>query len=246
MLRNLARSIFDLCLPRQCSACGVWHELPAHFRADCESQLRELATSPRCTLCAMPLTIPDAPCVHCQSGGFAPFKKIVCIGVLKDALKSTIHHAKYHRRWRLAEILADRLSMHEDLRALLASADVLVPVALHASRQRTRGYNQSDVIARRFVRKDLPVRSAAVRVIRTETQTHMHSPARRTENLKDAFVLTDPAAVTGRRVVVVDDVMTTGATLLSLARTLRPAKPASLSAIVLAVADPKGRHFEVI
>ena len=92
----------------------------------------------------------------------------------------------------------------------------------------------------------LPVVNAGVRIRVTETQTHLPSRTQRTENLRGAFVLSDPASLKDKHIVLVDDVMTTGATLVSFARTLKHANPASISAILLAVADPKGRAFEVI
>jgi predicted amidophosphoribosyltransferase len=224
----------------------------------------------------MPVTIPGAPCAQCLGNGLSPFEKVVCLGVLKDPLKSVIHRMKYEHRWPLAERLADRIVQRSDLQAVLENAEVLVAVPLHRRRQRERGYNQAEVIARRLCRifnsagrkaRDLPeldddlpidpqpsgsgyqrlrIARVAARVRPTETQTHLHSRAQRTENLRGAFVLMEPSKIEGKHVVLVDDVMTTGATLVTLARTLKPAKPASLSAIVLAVADPKGRAFEVI
>jgi predicted amidophosphoribosyltransferase len=77
-------------------------------------------------------------------------------------------------------------------------------------------------------------------------QTQLHSKERRLQNLREAFGVVNPRAVTNAHVVVIDDVMTTGATLRSVARTLNGAKPASLSAIVLAVADPRRRDFQFI
>jgi predicted amidophosphoribosyltransferase len=68
----------------------------------------------------------------------------------------------------------------------------------------------------------------------------LHSHARRAENLRDAFVLVDGGKIAGKHVTVVDDVWTTGATMQAMARVLKKAKPASLSAIVVATADPRG------
>ena len=88
--------------------------------------------------------------------------------------------------------------------------------------------------------------SAAQRIRATDSQTYIPSHEGRYENMRDAFALIDPEAIADKHIVLVDDVMTSGATLVSLARTLRKAKPRCISAMVLAVADPKGRAFEVV
>ena len=245
MLRSLARSIFDFCLPRECPACRTGYEGENSICPACEAELKQLVVAPRCGA-ARCRRHAQRLLRHCGGDGLRPFRKVVCLGVLNDPLKSLIHRAKYTGRWDIAERLGHQLAEQVDSRTLLATADVMVPVPLHFHRQRQRGFNQAEVIARAIGPRRRIVKRAAERLRETETQTQMHSRAERLENLKDAFVLTDPAAIAGMNVIVVDDVLTTGATLVSLARTLQSAKPASLSAMVLAVADPKGRAFEVI
>jgi ComF family protein len=244
MLRELASTLFDLALPRECPACRGVHEESAEFCLGCEEELRRLIAAPRCGRCAMPLTMPNAPCPHCTGDGLPPFHRVVTLGVLDGPLRKVIHRAKYEHRWSLAEMLGEELRRQSDCRALLAAADVIIPVPLHASRQRERGYNQAEAIGRRLNRR--LVRHVAIRHRNTETQTHLHSRAQRTENLRGAFGLIDPTAIAGKNVLLVDDVMTTGATLVSLGRVVKAGKPAGMSAIVVAVADPKGRSFEVI
>src|SRR5207253_2659559 len=118
---------------------------------------------------------------------------------------------------------------------------MLVPVPLHWRRQVTRGYNQAEVIARRLGKAcTIPVVRAVRRIRNTETQTHQHSAARRAENMKGAFALIDGTKITGRHVTLVDDVWTSGATMQAMARVLKVAKPASICAIVVATADPRG------
>jgi len=181
--------------------------------------------------------------------GLRPFERIVALGVYEDPLKELIHHMKYHRRWSVGEEMALRLLKLERVKKLLADAEVLVPVPLYRWRQISRGYNQSDVIARWLKRKapaKMKVIAAVKRIRNTPSQTLIAARKQRQENVKGAFKLTRPSAVKGKHVIVVDDVLTTGATLVAVGRTIADAEPASLSAIVLAVADPKHRGFEAI
>jgi ComF family protein len=113
---------------------------------------------------------------------------------------------------------------------LLEVADVAVPVPLHRSRQRSRGFNQAADLARHV---GLPVMAALRRVRATPSQTDLPA-ARRHANVRDAFAMVRGQNVRGLRIVVVDDVCTTGATLEACARVLRDAGAAGVSALTAA------------
>ena len=243
-LTRWLKATLDFCFPGVCAACGEECDGGSQLCTGCAAALDTLMTAAACGRCASPLAYPDAPCPHCEGKGRRPFARIAALGRFGEPLRAIIHHIKYHRAWPLAEYLADVLADHEPTKGLLTGADVLIPIPLHPLRQWSRGYNQSAVISARLAsRCSIRHDHALIRVHHTETQTHMPSRARREINLKGAFALRDSKAVTGKHVVLIDDVRTSGATLRSAATTLRPAKPASLSAIVLAVADPRGRDF---
>ncbi len=243
----LLSHVIDFCYPGACALC----QGPALGRTalcdGCMNELRLLERAPACDRCAMPLAELDAPCPHCDDKGIHPFERILRLGIFEDPLKHLIHQAKYHHRWPLAEFLAERLSEQERVKGLLTESEVLVAIPLHVLRHVKRGYNQAEVLARRLASLNkLKLVKPALRLRNTETQTHLHSHAKREDNLRDAFGLVNPKCIRGKHVVLVDDVMTTGATLKSFARCLKEAEPASLSAIVVAIADPKRRGFEVI
>jgi ComF family protein len=241
------KAAIDFAIPNSCTACKESSESAEPLCDTCFARLAALRDAPSCPRCAAPLVYANAPCAHCVNRGIRPFDRIVAIGLFDEPIRSMIHDIKYHQCWPMAEYLADLLIETERAKSLLTETNLIIPIPLHPLRQLTRGYNQAQLIATRVHHRcQVDQVNALARVLNTETQTHMTSATRRVKNLKDAFALRSPSAVRGKHVVLIDDVMTVGATLGSAARTLRPAKPASISAMVLAVADPRGRKFESV
>jgi ComF family protein len=123
--------------------------------------------------------------------------------------------------------------LRESAADLLGAADVVVPVPLHRSRRRLRGYNQARELAARL---DVPVVDALRRVRATPSQTDLPAEARQ-DNVRNAFALRRWLAaptLAGLRIVIVDDVSTTGATIEACARVLRAAGAADVSAATAA------------
>lgn len=137
-------------------------------------------------------------------------------------LLDVIHRYKYHRaRW-FEPFLTD-LFIRQAAPALTAAEwDLLVPVPLHSVRARTREFNQSERLARRLSRAiDIPMNARLLRRHQpTDTQTLLNR-RQRTANVRHAFAFTGRASVKGARIVLVDDVLTTGATTSECARVLR-------------------------
>jgi ComF family protein len=112
--------------------------------------------------------------------------------------------------------------------------DVIVPVPLHPARERERGFNQAALLARSLaVRTGLPVKPVLERIRYTTTQTAFDR-AERMENLHNAFRLRRRQDVQGLRVLLVDDVLTTGSTLSECARVLKQARASSVYAATAA------------
>jgi ComF family protein len=122
----------------------------------------------------------------------------------------------------------------EDERVRDLSFDVIVPVPLHAARQRERGFNQAQLLAELLsARTSIPTKPLLERIRYTTTQTALDR-AERIENLHNAFRLRKKADVQALRVLLVDDVLTTGATLSECARVLKRAGALSVYAAIVA------------
>jgi ComF family protein len=143
-----------------------------------------------------------------------------------------VHQLKYEGWWKVTDAMARAMSTLEPLTGRL----LLVPIPLSAGRLRTRGYNQSEHLARALGRiRTLPVSVRALSRVRdTPTQTAL-TPEARLANVAGAFRATTQR---GHRVVLVDDVFTTGATLLAAASALKAAGAAQVDAVTFARAKP--------
>lgn len=151
-----------------------------------------------------------------------------------------MHALKYREKTALAPVLGAALAVLANQDDLLRTADGVCAVPLHPARRRERGYNQSELLAHVVgglggVEHLEPL----VRHKNTPSQTGMASPARRRENIAGAFRLADGAAVAGRRLILIDDVCTSGATLDEAAAVLLGAGAAEVYGLVIAAADPK-------
>jgi ComF family protein len=168
-------------------------------------------------------------------------------------LSAVVHGFKYRHMARNARFLAAGLRRREDLLAWMRSHDVLVPVPLHAVRRRERGFNQSDLIARAFSElSGVRVEADLLRRVRsTGTQTKLGKEGR-LQNLEAAFDCPDASRLAGRRILLVDDVFTTGSTASACASALRRAGSGGVGVMALGlverreVADDFVREMEAV
>jgi len=194
--------------------------------SDCLDSIEPLS-GPLCAWCGDKL-VPQAEdgqiCIHCEETG-PRFEHAAAFGEYEGALRGLIHLLKYQAVRPAARPLGQGLA--RAIRSMLLEFDgpcVLVPVPLHRARRRTRGFNQAERIARVALRelRDLPIDFAPKVLVRTrftESQTGFTREQRRA-NLRGAFAVRDAARVRGRNILLVDDVLTTGATADECARIL--------------------------
>jgi ComF family protein len=151
------------------------------------------------------------------------------------AVRELIHQFKYSGKTMLRRPLALLAADHLDRFVIETGPDVIIPVPLHHKRLRQRGFNQAILLGEIFAQKwRLPLLRNSLRRVRwTEPQVNL-SAAERLENVKGAFALADIVAVAGKRVLLVDDVYTTGSTVKECAKVLKSGGAQSVTAITVA------------
>jgi ComF family protein len=232
--RKIIDPFLSVLLAPTCAACDRPLDEPTRGPV-CDVCWRTVRvfTPPLCDVCGDPLPswrvdrIECGTCPRCRGA----IHTVTCsraIGEYDGSLRAIIHALKYGRRRSLARPLAQLLAAHGH--AALAGADIVVPVPLHRSRKRARGFNQAAEIARHL---PLPSLDVVKRSRATVSQTDLPAHERHA-NVKGAFALRPRAGVQGLVVVLVDDVSTTGATLEACARTLVESGAREVRALTLA------------
>ena len=159
------------------------------------------------------------------------------LGTFDDHYQVLIHNFKYKRKTSLGKRLGLRLgeNLCSDQRFL--DSDLLMPVPLHPARKRERGFNQSEILAEMVSERiNVPLAKGILRRIKnTKDQTNLSAEQRR-ENVAGAFSVSHPERISGKRIILVDDVITTGATLKECAKVLKEAGAKRIVAATLVVA----------
>ena len=226
--RGWASKACDWLFPRFCPVCAALSDRSGRLLCwDCFRDLPLHAADERvCDCCGLsPEGLVESAfvCSACRHERPA-FERARAAAAFRGGTRVLLHAFKYQRATWLCEDLTDLLQgcleVHFERRAI----DVVVPVPLHPRKQRQRTYNQSALLARSLARRlKLEMRDDLVRRTRaTPSQTRLSAVARRS-NMLGAFETQRSGWVRGRTVLLVDDVMTTGATLTSLAASLRAA-----------------------
>ena len=241
--------------PTGCAVCGG--ELTSHTGVRiciaCWSSLVPW-DGPVCSRCGLPFASARAldsavkECGACRLGGPA-FDSARSFGLYTGKLRQVILRLKFGGEERLGVRLGELLVPTWRLLPRIGGVApcLMMPIPLHPARQRERGFNQSDLLAEGLVRAlrkqggSGEVRLCPEHLRRkraTPPQTGLSVAARR-ENLRGAFEVVRPEAVRARTVALIDDVMTTGATLSACARVLKRAGAAQVMGVTLARATPQ-------
>ena len=233
---ELFQAAVSLLYPATCAICRKHVRAGEYLCDSCEAKIVRIVP-PFCATCSEPFdgSIDAAfTCANCAHRSIY-FTSAVAAYRGSGVVRDVIHEFKYNRRIHLRHLVARWLrAALDDERLRDHRFDLVVPVPLHPARQRERGFNQAGLLAELLsAQTSIPCRPLLKRIRYTTTQTALDR-SERIENLHNAFRLRKNADVRGLRVLLIDDVLTTGSTLSECARVLKRAGATSIYAATAA------------
>jgi ComF family protein len=246
-IQSLARATLDLLLPPHCPSCATEVATQGTFCPACFAALN-FVTAPLCQACGLPFATAseaghDSTCPNCRTFP-PPWSHARAAFLYDDASRRLILPLKYADRQENAAVLAAHMARAG--RTLLAQADVLVPVPLHRWRLFRRGFNQAGLLAQALAR--LANRPACLDALCRARRTRVLgslSAADRARELAGAFTLrpSRAGAIGGRRILLIDDVLTSGSTAAACTHVLLDAGARNVDVLVASrVPDPRWRQ----
>jgi ComF family protein len=241
VLRKVGDALASLAFPAPCRVCEATLDTASRIpicRA-CLDSLRPL-TGAGCHKCGRPFVsalaalVREPLCQLCRKGVYG-FDLVRSYGAYNDAMVRAMVLLKYHAVTPLGDWFAARLVEVVAREPESLAADVVVPVPLHPARLRERGYNQAELIAHPLARRlNLSCRSELMVRVKPRPAKQKLTRHERWESVRGAYAIRERARVDNLRVLLVDDVLTTGATLDSCARVLRKAGAARVVGLTVA------------
>jgi competence protein ComFC len=238
LLNQIGKSLADVFFPRSCVHCKEMVESsPYDFLCRACSREIILSAPPACSTCGYPffgmLAGPQA-CPHCVE--LDPvFDRGQTLFLTKGPARSMIHDLKYHSGFYILKDVATMIAGAHYYQKYIQGA-MLVPVPLHPTRLRERGFNQSEKIAHALAKASNGSSSVAnllIREVYTNTQTRLNREQRQ-QNVKNAFAMAQDAVVNPtQQYIIVDDVFTTGSTLNACASVLRESGATQVKVVTL-------------
>ena len=243
-LRNLSylwlQSILDLIYPRYCLVCNISlnNTVRRALCSDCTTKITFInqdTVCPRCGLDLGPYIQTDTLCRECHAHP-PRFARAIAVAGYDGVIREAIHKFKYAKeRVLLDELSGLLIARWQGVSSTLPQMDTIMPAPLYKKKLKERGFNQSQLLAERLSNATgIPLETDnLIKVRATPDQAGLDSVNRK-RNLVDAFAVTRPKDIDGRNILLIDDVLTTGATASEIARTLKKAGAKNVYVLVLA------------
>ncbi|MBM4054115.1 MAG: ComF family protein [Planctomycetes bacterium] len=244
-INNYVHAFLDVFYPRICLHCrgNINYSREQYICGACRENIAFINENycSRCGSISGPYSVSfdEKGCGFCRTQHFY-HDSLTAIAHYDGAIKVLVHKYKYEKQRFLYKAVNDVLLANRKLNERIQEVDIIIPVPLYWRKKLQRGFNQSELIAREIHRvfsKPLSVNNL-IRIKNTASQTRL-SKTKRYANIQKAFFVKNPAIIKGKRVLLVDDVLTTGLTMQECAKKLKEGGVKSVHLLVLAIADYK-------
>jgi len=230
---QIAKSIFsgflDLIYPPFCLVCEQAGE--EYLCAQCIETI-DVIEAPFCRKCGIPCA--SYHCSDCQEREYY-FEQACSAGVYEGVLKNAIHQLKYKFHIAMADPLAEFMVRSFANTGFRGKFDLVIPIPIHHSRKIERGFNQAEELAWRFCKRRSIVLERDVLYKKKDTKHQANlSQDMRAVNLQGVFAVRNAEKIAGKRILLIDDVFTTGSTLNEAAKALKEAGASTVCAYTLA------------
>lgn len=215
---NILNSLSNLFYPPQCFSCNRRIEEEQILCEKCSEEMIPVSHN-SCTFCNKD-TINTLICEECKKD--YPFDEVVCAYSFNLPIQRLIHHFKYNEFRRIGAYLGSKLAELISTYSFISDTDYIIAVPLHKTKKRFRGFNQAEIIAEALsVKLNIPIlKNVLKRKKYTQTQTQLKKHERE-KNVANAFHLKNIGTIRNKSVLLVDDVLTTGSTMKSIALLLK-------------------------
>jgi len=241
-------AIKNILLPCYCIKCGerLITEENLYFCPKCWSNLT-YTERPFCSICGVqhPITVgfgtrSNFPCIECRKNPNKYIESIQSPLQYRDMTREVILLFKFYKEKGLAKPFGEilRTWVREEMDTI--KFDLIIPVPLHPFRLKRRGFNQSLLLAKEVLPcfPDAELSQTLIRTKPTRSQSTLSAKERK-ENIKDAFEVKEPEVVRNKKILLIDDLVTSGATVTECAKTLKKCGAQSVFVLSLARAHPK-------
>jgi ComF family protein len=244
-MKKILDKILDIIYPRSCVLCKKALDGSNQYEAICDQCYKDIVANipPFCKKCGRHLEpenidTTDDTCIGCQKK-FLHFDRTWSACIYNTKMKDLLHLFKYRHKTILRKPLGKLLLRFiHDFNIPVDKFDFIVPMPIHPARLREREYNQAELIAKELSNM-LPLKinkNLAVRIRNTQPQSLLGASSR-WENVKGAFKIKYPEEVKNKKILIIDDLFTTGATASEIALTLKKAGAKEVSILTLAIAE---------
>ncbi len=230
ILKKIQTTLLDAFFPIRCLGCNTFDDWICE---ECHTTL-PILTQQHCPVCKKHTTNNGVVCPECFNITKDNINGVFVASYYNDKLlKKSIHYYKYRFVRDLSEPLSLLLAQALN-NSTLPTPDIIIPVPLHKRRLRWRGFNQATELAKSLDLQIPLITDILLRVRYTMPQVKMKNKIKRQENLTDAFVITNNTSIKNKNILLIDDVITTGATLTECAHTLKLNGAKTVFCLVLA------------